>query len=373
MYRIFVSGLAYDRGKSGIADYTNNVIRELSKENKLTILMLPDEAKIFPVKNSNIRIVIAPGYLAKAVISMFWHLFILPHKIKKDDYDFIFLPAGNRRLLAQYPLPGIVTFHDLSQFHIENKYDKFRMYYIKKIIPFYLKKAPAIMAISRNTAEDMVRFYHMDSSRIEINYNGYNENVFNPGYSSEAVREEYSLNKPYLLYIARIEHPGKNHLRLIQAFERLPQSIREKYDLVLAGSDWNGAETVHEYVEKSPVKESIRFLGFVPDDDLPPLYCGAELYVFPSLYEGFGIPLVEAMASGIPCVCSDRSSLPEVGGEAVRLFNPDSVESIARTIEDVLTNEELKTMLRQKGFAEIRRFSWKKHSEKIISLYEKLK
>ncbi|MBN2829809.1 MAG: glycosyltransferase family 4 protein [Candidatus Cloacimonetes bacterium] len=373
MYRIFISGLAYDRGKSGIADYTNNVIRELSKEHKLTILMLPDEAEIFPISNANIQIVKAHKILSRALLSMFWHLFILPFKIKRSDFDFIFLPAGNRRLLSFYPVPGVVTFHDLSQFHIENKYDGFRMFYIKKIVPFFLKKAPVVMAISKNTADDMVNFYHFDRNRIEINYNGYNEKAFNSQHPTEAVKEEYSLNKPYLLYIARIEHPGKNHLRLIRAFEMLPQSIREYYDLVFAGSDWNGAKVVHDYAEKSEVKDSIHFLGFVPDDDLPPLYCGAELYVFPSLYEGFGIPLVEAMASGVPCICSDRSSLPEVGGDAVRLFNPETVDSIAQTIAEVLGNDELKADMRRKGFTMIKRFSWKRHVEKIISSYENIK
>ncbi|MDP8231796.1 MAG: glycosyltransferase family 1 protein [Candidatus Zophobacter franzmannii] len=371
--KVFVSGLAYDKGKSGIADYTNNVIRELSKENQLTILMPEDEIENFPIKNENITFLPAPKFTKKAILSMIWHLFILPFKIKKSDYDLIFLPAGNRRLLSFYPLPTVVTFHDLSQFHIENKYDKFRMFYIKKIVPYYLKKAPAVMAISKSTADDMMQFYGMSRDKIVINYNGYNSDRFSADLDASDVRMKYHLTKDYLLYIARIEHPGKNHLNLVKAYEKLPQELRDKYDLVLPGSDWNGAEEVHSYVSTSSVNPNIKFLGFVPDEDLPPLYCGAKLYVFPSLYEGFGIPLVEAMASGIPVICSDCSSLPEVGGEAVKLFNPKSVESIASTIAEVLSDNACLTDMREKGFKEIKRFSWKQHASKIIEIYNEIK
>ncbi len=368
-YNIFVSGLAYDAGKSGIADYTNNVVRELSKNHKVSILLLPEDVKIFPIKNANISFVIAPAYLRKAFKSMFWHLFFLPFRIMKSDYDCIFLPAGNRRLLSFYPKPTVVTFHDLSQFHINNKYDDFRMFYIKKVIPFFLKKAPIVMAISKNTIKDMNIHYKMNPAQIVLNYNGYDKNRFFSGQDPTDVRNEYGLKKDYFLYIARIEHPGKNHINLIKAYSSLPEDIKNKYDLVFAGSDWNGAEQVHSFAKQSNVTENIKFLGFVPDADIPKLYCGASLYVFPSFYEGFGIPLVEAMASLVPVVCSDTSSLPEIGGEAVVTFDPSDPTNIALTIQRVVSDNYLRSDMITKGLDEIKKYSWKKHAETIIDLF----
>ncbi len=367
---IFVSGLAYDKGKSGIADYTNNVVRELSKQHKLTVLIHPDDLDLFSVKNENISFKFAPVYVNRAINSMLWHLFILPFHLGHSTYDFIFLPAGNRRLLSIYPKPTIVTFHDLSQFHIENKYDSFRMFYIKKVIPFFLKKAQSVMAISKSTIKDMMSYYGMKYDDIILNYNGYNQNRFYAGQDATSVKEKYKLSKEYLLYIARIEHPGKNHVKLIEAYGMLSDEIKAKYDLVFAGSDWNGAEEVHKVARQSDCSSNIKFLGFVPDDDLPSLYCGATLYVFPSLYEGFGIPLVEAMASGTPVVCSNTSSLPEVGGEAVFTFNPESSEEIMESIFKVLTNDNLRAKMIERGLEEIKRFSWEKHTNKILEIYK---
>ncbi|OQY39394.1 MAG: hypothetical protein B6226_01950 [Candidatus Cloacimonetes bacterium 4572_65] len=294
-YKILISALAYDNGKSGIADYINNVVKFLAEEHEIDLLIYDKDSHIFPKPLNNTNYMKVSDRLSSPLVSMFYHLFILPYTLPLNEYDFVFLPAGNRRLFSYYPKTTVVTFHDLSQFHIEGKYDALRMNYIKKVIPFYLKSAQIVMAISESTKRDIVKYYNFNEDKIEVNYNGYDPTKLELQTTLEELKKEYNLKEKFILYIGRIEHPGKNHLNLIKAYELLPANIKKEYKLVFAGSEWNGSEVVMEYAKKSADFDRIAFLGFVPDQHLGALYTYASLYTFPSFYEGFGIPLLEAM------------------------------------------------------------------------------
>ena len=371
MYRILISAMGYDGGKSGISEYIYSVTNELSKNHHIDLLILKKEVDNFPLPSStNINLIRYPDFLAKPIINMLWHLFILPYTFNFKKYDFVFLPAGNRRLFCRYPKNTSITMHDLSQYHIKGKYDKFRTFYVKKIIPHYLKKADKVFAISKSTRDDLVKYYGLNKDEIIVNYNGFNAEKFH-GKGPEANETINENSKKYIFYVARIEHPGKNHLNLIKAYEMLPDEIRNEYDLVFAGSSWNGGETVKEYAENSYCSSSIKFLGFVKDCELPELYRNASLYAFPSFYEGFGIPILEAMSSEIPVICSNTSSLPEVGGEAVCTFDPKNPEDIKDKIEYVLKNKEVRCSMIQKGALRAKEFSWEKHCKQIVDEYEK--
>lgn len=369
-YRILVSGLAYDEGKSGISDYMNNVIPLLAEEHKVDLLILEDDIERFPVKTENLNFIPVAEKLRRPVYSMVWHLFIFPYRFDFSPYDFIFLPAGNRRVMAKYPIPTIVTFHDLSQFHIPAKYDAFRMFYIKKLIPFFVKKADKILAISKNTRDDLIKFYKINPDKITVNYNGYNRQRYKP--AEKKFNKPLGIQKKYLLYLSRLEHPGKNHLRLIMAYEKLPEEFRERYDLVLPGKAWSGSNEIFDYLKTSPDQQRIHLPGFVDSSLLPELYQQCSLYIFPSLYEGFGIPLIEAMASGVPVICSNTSSLPEIGGEAVALFDPYSIESIRDTILRVISSNVMQNAMIENGFMQVNKFSWKKHVIQIVKSYEEI-
>ncbi|MCP4177246.1 MAG: glycosyltransferase family 4 protein [bacterium] len=370
MYRILMSAMGYDNGKSGISEYIRSTAVELAKNHKVDLIILKKELDKFPYRDSpNLNLLVYSDRYSKPLVNMLWHLFILPFFINYKKYDFIFLPAGNRRLFCRYPLTTYVTMHDLSQYHVKNKYDKFRMFYIKKIVPYFLKKADWIFSISESTKKDLLRYYKLDEQKIIVNYNGFDSSVYDDKKSISKPEIE-DLDKAYILYVARIEHPGKNHINLIKAYEKLSKVIKKKYDLVLAGSLWNGGEIVKKYAENSDDSENIKFLGFVKNADMPGLYSNASLYAFPSLYEGFGIPILEAMSCGIPVICSNTSSLPEVGGDAVYTFKPKDPDDIKDKIESVLNNDSLVKKMVTKGHRRVKNFSWEKHCNIIVEKYE---
>ena len=366
--------MGYDGGKSGISEYINQVTEHLCREHRVDLLILEQDREVFPLPESdNLRFITYSNRYAKPALNMLWHSLVLPFRINFSEYDFVFLPAGNRRLFGRCPKPCLVTFHDLSQFHIPGKYDALRMFYIKKIVPALLKRtADLVFAVSSSTKRDIVEYYHYPADKIEVNYNGYNAGRFgNAEVDGEAVREKYGLTKPYILYVARIEHPGKNHLNLIKAYEQLPEALKVRYDMAFAGSKWLGGEAVIEYWEQSPDKERIKLLGFVENAHLPGLYRGASIYAFPSFFEGFGIPLLEALSSGVPAVCANTSSLPEVGGGAVLTFSPDSPEEIRDRLVEVMENPGLREEMIAKGYEQVKKFSWEIHTRKILEGYER--
>jgi glycosyltransferase involved in cell wall biosynthesis len=198
---------------------------------------------------------------------------------------------------------------------------------------------------------DLSRYYPRDRDTMAMN-----------------MTRKYGIQSPYLLYISRIEHPGKNHVRLIRAFERLKKANNLPHQLVLAGSDWGRAEEVHRVAQTSTWSQDILFTGFVDDEDLPELYCGADLFVFPSLFEGFGIPIIEAMASGIPVACSNVSSMPEVAGGAAQLFDPEDDISIEKAMSVLLLDSELSEQHSRLGLAQSARFRWETATQKITEV-----
>jgi len=295
---------------------------------------------------------------------MAWHLFLLPFWIRRHrrDFDGFVLCAANRRVCAFYPLPTAATVHDLANFHICGKYSRSRMFYLAHILPHFAKKAQHLVAVSGATKTDMVKFWHCREDDVTVLYNGLPEGIGGA---------RNSISPQSLLYISRIEHPGKNHLRLIEAYSKLPRAVAEAHPLVIAGADWKDADVVHDAAAKSPHADLIRFTGFVANEEMPRLWEEAGFYVFPSLFEGFGLSLVEAMAKGIPCACSNNGSLGEIASDVAVTFNPESVDEIASALERLLgESEEDRNARIARGLEWVKRFSWEDHAKGIVKLLE---
>ena len=277
------------------------------------------------------------------------------------------LCAANRRALCRYPVFTAAVVHDLSQYHVPAKYDCFRMFYIRRLLPWFVRRAHIVAAISRSTAADLKQYWKIPERKIRVICNGLSLPASEK--SMEPYLREHGITRPYILYISRLEHPGKNHVNLIKAFSALPPELAERFDLVLPGADWNGADAVHAEAAGSRYASHIHFPGFVKTELLPDLYRHAVCYVFPSFFEGFGLSLIEAMHYGTPCACSDCSSLRELGEGAALLFDPADPDAIASSLKELLTLPEgRREELRQAGFRRAEGFSWEKAARQFAGL-----
>ena len=372
--RLLVSCIPYDAGKSGISVYVREVVRELAAQgHELTLLCEPGGDAGSSGLSGISGIVSAPGWTRRPVLSMLWHLVCLPFCIRRHcaDFDGFVICAANRRVCAWYPLPTVATVHDLANFHIPGKYSRSRMFYLAHVLPFFAKRAQCLVAVSGATKADMERFWHCREEDVTVLYNGLRASDSGLPAGSSVARSPES---GAILYISRIEHPGKNHVRLIEAYSRLPREVAAAHPLVLVGSDWKDAEAVHDAAAKSPHAGQIRFPGFAEGEALSRIWSEAGFYVFPSLFEGFGLSLVEAMAHGVPCACSNNGSLGEIAGDVAITFDPESVDDIAAALEKLLSEpQEARAARVARGHEWVKRFSWADHAKGIAKLVREAK
>ena len=388
--KLLVSCIPYDSGKSGISVYVREVVRELCRQgHELTLLCEPParaEAEC-EVESVKCKVEYAPRWTRRPVLSMLWHLLLLPFWIRRRrrEFDGFVVCAANRRVCAWYPLQTTATVHDLANFHVPGKYSRLRMFYLAHVLPHFAKKAQRLVAVSGATKADMVKFWKCREGDVTVLYNGLSENCSQMTIGTNVHKSQMAnidicgnggnceqlrfVNNGSILYISRIEHPGKNHVRLIEAYGRLPRAVAEAHPLVIAGADWKDAEAVHAAAARSPHADLIRFTGFV--DDLEAVWADAGFYVFPSLFEGFGLSLVEAMARGIPCACSNNGSLGEIAGDVAITFDPESVDGIAAALERLLSEPEQERVDRvARGLAHVKMFSWEDHAAGLVRLLE---
>ncbi len=362
--KVGITTFGGDGGKSGISQYIINLLREFStldNEMEFEVIVYEDEKDLFVPDPDCMNTLSFGDSLRSPLANIAWHQVSLPKLVRKRGYDVLFLPAGNRRVPYSVPCPTVGTVHDFSSIHVEGKYDSSRMFYIKKVLPFLVRRLTRVLTVSESSKKDIVEFARVPEPLVTVTHIAADYNVYFPRDKSETIKEicpKYGIQAPYILYISRIEHPGKNHARLIKAFDLLKKSTGIPHQLVLAGSDWDRAEEVHRVANESPYSKEVIFTGFAPGEDIPSLYCGADLFVFPSLYEGFGMPVLEAMACGIPVACSDISSIPEVIGDTGVLFDPYQVESIAGAMAELLKNPDRMEDCRARGLERAKKFTW---------------
>lgn len=372
--RVGVITFGGDGGKSGISRYIIKLLEQfdtIPDIPELEVVVYENEKIIFVPDARRISAFLYPDRLRNPVVNVAWHQFGLPMLCRKRGYDVLFLPAANRRLPFWVPCPTVGTVHDFSSTHVEGKYDPARMFFIKKLTPVLIRRLNAVLTVSESSKTDIVNFCGIPENRVVVTPNGVDIDTYFPADKEAAqakVTSNYSIRPPYILYVSRIEHPGKNHVRLIQAFNRLKSATGIPHSLVLAGSKWNRAEEVYLTAAQSLFSNDIRFLGFVHEADLPSLYCGADLFAFPSLFEGFGMPILEAMASGTAVVCSNLSSMPEVAGDAALMFDPYNEEDIYLKMEKMITEASMRESYIRKGLDRCNKFSWANTAEKTLDV-----
>ncbi len=370
--RIGISAFAGDSGKSGISQYMQNIFKRLphlSADDEFVVFMARSDREHFDFGHPRVKIVTSPDCMGHPVVNIIWHMLWLPVMLASQKCDCVYLPAGNRRLSWWYGVPSVGTVHDLSQLHVEGKYDPFRMFYSTRILPLLMRRLSRVIAVSQATRRDLERHTEVDPGNIEVIYNGADLDRFKPRdktMAAQRIRQKFDIESPYILYTARLEHPGKNHVRLLKAFAQLKQEQQLPHYLVLAGSPWHGAEAIYAAAQDFGVSRFVSFPGFVPQEDLPDLYAGADLFVFPSLFEGFGIPLLEAMASGTPLCAANTASIPEVVQDAGLLFNPECTYEIQQAIAILASDKGLCNLLVDRGMKQSHRFNWDDSARQVL-------
>jgi glycosyltransferase involved in cell wall biosynthesis len=248
------------------------------------------------------------------------------------------------------------------------------MFYGRVVVRRLAQRQDEIIAISENTARDITEFFDVARKKISVIHNGLEHDRFFPGSREQAkadLAQRHNLQKPFFLYVARLEHPAKNHMRLIAAFNAFKSATRSDWQLVFGGSDWSGAEAIHTAIQQSPFAADIRSLGFVANDELPNLYRAADVFIYPSLYEGFGMPPIEAMACGCPVISSTRGSLGEVVGDAAAIVEPEEIVSITNQLTALAADAALRERLRSAGLLQAKQFDWNRTATETLKVYER--
>ncbi len=275
--------------------------------------------------------------------------------------DFVLPPTrpGTRTLL---------TVHDLSFLRYPDHFVPKLVRYLERVVPASVARADRVLADSEATRADLIRLLGTPPEKVEVLYSGVDARFRperEPG-ERERLRARYGLDRPYVLSVGTLQ-PRKNYVRLIRAFVRLPDTGR---GLVIAGGQGWLYESVLEEAARHP--DRVRVLGFVEDADLPALYRGADLFVFPSFYEGFGLPVLEAMACGVPVVCSGVSSLPEVAGDAALLVDPEDEDGLRGAMERALEDEGLRREMAARGRARAAQFTWERAARQLLEVFASL-
>jgi glycosyltransferase involved in cell wall biosynthesis len=261
----------------------------------------------------------------------------------------------------------LLTVHDLSFVRTPETAHPALKQYLDAVVPRSIKRATHILADSQATKDDIVDLYSCKPDRISVLLGGVDAH-FKPSDLTPPIRARYSIpDKPYVFSVGTVQ-PRKNYSRLIQAIARLREQGTD-IDLVISGGHGWLQEGIHETVRATKMTDHVHFTGFVDDSDLPALYSGAECMAFPSLYEGFGLPVLESMACGTPVLTSNISSLPEVAGDAAVMVDPLDTEAIAHGLSTLLDDTDLRTKLIERGYLQKSRFTWRRAATQLKDIY----
>jgi len=410
--------------KSGTEWYAYHIIRwlaKLDKKNKYILysdkplkgglidLCSEDNADVKNLKldigKDNFQKIRSPHNNFKAKIlkwpfKYFWTQGRLSIEMIFNKPNILFIPAHALPII--HPKKSIVTIHDIGYERDKTLYEKEEIgaedCRIKKIINIFVrllsfgkygansvdylkwstkyasKKAYKVIAPSNFTKNDIKNLFKKEFNKIEVVYHGYNINLYkkiNDENKIEKILDKYEIKRPYLLYIGRIEKK-KNISALVEAFAIFKEKNKDdKHKLILVGAASYGYDEVNYMINEFGIEGDVIMPGWVEESDIPYLHNGARAFIFPSKYEGFGMPLLQAMACEVPIIASDRASIPEITDQAAFLFNPDSVRSISQAIEKIIYNEDLRLKLIQEGKKRIENFSWEKTAERTLEILNK--
>ncbi len=361
----------------GVGTYIRNVVRTLGRLDHETTYFLigaPEKVKEIGLLPGNFHTV--PSLEPERSLKGYWAFRTI---VKRLQCDLVHIPnlfSMPRRL----PCPYVMTVHDMLEHMARARqqtgfWGAWHLQWTRQV----LSGAARIFAVSNFTRVEIEKLFGIPEDRIEVIYNAIDERFLH-GHASAADRQviaqRYQVTYPFLLYAGRIS-PHKNVGRMIEAFSALKTELEKDgafpdLKLIIIGDDLSGNPELRRTVVRSGVQNDVRFLGFVPIDVLRIFYDQAKIFVFPSLYEGFGLPPLEAMAHGTPVVTSNVSSLPEVVGDAAVLVHPENVFELMRALHRVLMDQAMRERMKERSYRQVTKFSWEKSVRRIMEVYREV-
>jgi glycosyltransferase involved in cell wall biosynthesis len=351
----------------GIGTYIRNLVRHMARLDRTTeyvLIVQPADIEIAADLGENFRTV--PDWSRNYSVR---EQFTVPLDLRRERIDLFHAP--HYVLPPLTPCKSVVTIHDCIHLRFPQYLPNRLAYvYARSSLWMATHRAARVLTVSETSKRDILRYFNVPEKKIDVIYNAIDERLGEAPTAAEVdqVRERYQLNDPFILYAGNIK-PHKNLERLIEAFHRMRRGPLEHIKLLIIGDEISKYATLRRTVHRLKLHKHVRFFGFVPDKTLASLYRLASVFVFPSLYEGFGLPPLEAMAAGTPVITSNVSSLPEVVGEAAILIDPYDLDAIADAMRRVLTDEALRLDLRTRGLARVKEFSWDRSISRVREIY----
>lgn len=352
---------------AGINSYIHNLLTHLprvDRDNRYTAFIGDGR---FTSSELTLRLSRLPT--SRPMVRIFWEQAVQPFALRKEGVGLIHALAFVTPLLS--PCPSVVTVYDLSFLLYPDRFKRAKRFYLSLFTRLSARKARRIIAISESTKRDVVHLLGVPPDKVEVVYCGLDD-AFRPLAEDQvaAFRSERGLSERFILFVGTIE-PRKNVTRLIEAFANLLTCQLADLKLVIGGAKGWFYEDVFARAEELGLEGQVMFPGYIPASELPLWYNAAELFVYPSLYEGFGLPPLEAMACGTPVVTANTSSLPEVVGEAGLTVAPLDVEGLAEAMRRVLNDATLRREMRERGLQRAQSFSWTKTARETVQVYRR--
>lgn len=369
--RIGINLLSISTGGAEI--YVINLIKNLAlidKENQYEVFISKKKRGQFEVEQHNFKFIELSSKLSIPYYRIIWEQFFLPVILKKDKIDVLF-SSGNIDILFAH-CKTVIAIQTIQPFAVPEMFpSNMRLYYLRAMIRLSSKMADKIITVSKTTKNELIKYLGIPSSKIVPIYHGVDTH---PNLSSKNdTKKEFGIKKYYILSISSV-YKFKNYVNLIRGFKILRELYNQDCQLVIVGkfieADYH--LQILRVIDELRLNDEVILLGGIPHHETYPLYSGANLYVFPSYCETFGMTQIEAMACGIPVVTSNISVMPEICGDAAIYFDPSDPRDIAGKMNQVLSNERLRSKLINNGFKRVRQFSWEKSAREHLSVFEEI-
>jgi glycosyltransferase involved in cell wall biosynthesis len=367
--KIGINTFGCEHGRSGIGSYLISLFKNIDSKTKHEFILFGEEIDRYTYSEAFANSFEAVPISTKKPVLKLWHRIGILSFIKKQKFDIVLYPNPISFMPARFSVPSVALVQEIASRALAEKPFFKRAFIVRK-----LKKVHKIIAGSQYIRKDLIQLGIKDA-KIEVIHNGIDHSLFYPHREltgDTLVIKPFSIKRPYFIYVSRLQGEHKMHRELIDAFDLFKSKTKSEHRLVLSGSDGDKAERIHKAVAASAYAEDIFLTGHFPHENLPELYSCADASVFPSIAEGVGLPILEAMATGIPVLCAKAGSLPEFAGNSAIYFDAHNPVEIAENLERIVNDEKLRETMIESGLDWVKRFSWTKTADKTIEVLENL-